>query len=57
MELVNLYRGDGQFHEKAVKFLEPRLGKLDEVVGHENDVRYVAYAIENTFNMLNLKGR
>lgn len=43
-------RDRSQFHARVVaEILEPNLARINKKLGHENDARYLAYALEYIF--------
>jgi len=47
LELAERYDDmfDPEFHRALVKFLEPKMERINERLGQENDIDYIAYCL------------
>lgn len=49
--LLELYEKP-DFHKAAVAYITPLIPRINRRVGHDNDPRYMAYAVEHVFSQV-----
>jgi hypothetical protein len=54
LDAVHLYKqfGSGaELHRHLVKLIEPHMSEINKRLGQENDVNYLAYAVEHVLTL------
>lgn len=44
--IYKLHRDDGMLHGRLIALIEPLMPEINRKLGQENDVNYLAYAVE-----------